>query len=76
MPAFSSRWTIRRRAGVHNPETAKAIMSALLEGRDVALAVEAAAPAWLTAGGARFASRGELEVRSPIAPIRARRAAS
>jgi cobalt-precorrin 5A hydrolase/precorrin-3B C17-methyltransferase len=48
---------------VHNPETAKAIMSALLRGHDVALAVEATAPAWLTAGGARFASRGELEVR-------------
>ena len=48
---------------MHNPETAKTIVSALLEGRDVALTVEAAQPAWLTAGGASFASRGELEVR-------------
>jgi cobalt-precorrin 5A hydrolase/precorrin-3B C17-methyltransferase len=48
---------------VHNPETAKAIVSALLQGRDVALRVEAADPAWLTAGRARFTSHGELEVR-------------
>jgi cobalt-precorrin 5A hydrolase/precorrin-3B C17-methyltransferase len=48
---------------VRNPETAKAIVRALLRGRDVALKVEAAEPAWLTAGGAPFASRGELEVR-------------
>jgi cobalt-precorrin 5A hydrolase / precorrin-3B C17-methyltransferase len=48
---------------VRNPETAKTIVSALLEGRDVALTVEAAQPLWLTAGGAPFASRGELEVR-------------
>jgi cobalt-precorrin 5A hydrolase/precorrin-3B C17-methyltransferase len=48
---------------VRNPETAKTIVSALLEGRDVALTVEAAEPAWLTAGGASFVSRGELEVR-------------
>jgi cobalt-precorrin 5A hydrolase / precorrin-3B C17-methyltransferase len=48
---------------VHNPETAKAIMSALLGGEDVALQVEAASPAWLTAGGALFANEGELEVR-------------
>jgi cobalt-precorrin 5A hydrolase/precorrin-3B C17-methyltransferase len=53
---------------VHNPETGKAIMSALLQGRDVALAVDAAAPEWLTAGGARFASRGELEVRVTARP--------
>jgi cobalt-precorrin 5A hydrolase/precorrin-3B C17-methyltransferase len=46
-----------------NPETAKAIMSALLRGEDVALRVESATPAWLSAGGARFASQGELEVR-------------
>lgn len=48
---------------VRNPEAAKAIMSALLRGEDVALRVESATPAWLTAGGARFATRGELEVR-------------
>jgi cobalt-precorrin 5A hydrolase / precorrin-3B C17-methyltransferase len=48
---------------VHNPLTAKAIVSALLEGRAVALKVEAGQPAWLTAGGAPFASHGELEVR-------------
>jgi cobalt-precorrin 5A hydrolase / precorrin-3B C17-methyltransferase len=48
---------------VQNPETAKPIMSALLRGEDVGLKVEAAPPGWLTAGGAPFASRGELEVR-------------
>ena len=48
---------------VHNPETAKPIVNALLEARDVALKVEAGQPAWLTAGGASFADRGELEVR-------------
>jgi cobalt-precorrin 5A hydrolase/precorrin-3B C17-methyltransferase len=48
---------------VRNPETAKTIVSALLEGRDVVLTVEAARPLWLTAGGAPFADRGELEVR-------------
>jgi cobalt-precorrin 5A hydrolase/precorrin-3B C17-methyltransferase len=48
---------------VHNPETAKTIVSALLEGRGVALTVEAGQPPWLTAGGASFADRGELEVR-------------
>jgi cobalt-precorrin 5A hydrolase / precorrin-3B C17-methyltransferase len=48
---------------VQNPETAKTIMSALLRGEDVALKVEAASPAWLTAGGATFADQGELEVR-------------
>ena len=48
---------------VHNPETAKTIVSALLEGRDVALTVEAGQPAWLTAGGASFVSHGELDVR-------------
>ena len=48
---------------VRNPETAKVIMSALLRGEHVALTVEAATPAWLTAGGAPFASQGELEVR-------------
>jgi cobalt-precorrin 5A hydrolase/precorrin-3B C17-methyltransferase len=48
---------------VLNPETAKPIVSALLEGCDVGLTVEAGEPAWLTAGGASFADRGELEVR-------------
>jgi cobalt-precorrin 5A hydrolase/precorrin-3B C17-methyltransferase len=48
---------------VQNPEAAKPIMSALLRGQDVALNTEGKIPAWLTAGGAPFASRGELEVR-------------
>jgi cobalt-precorrin 5A hydrolase/precorrin-3B C17-methyltransferase len=48
---------------VQNPEAAKGIIAALLDGRDVALKVEVADPAWLTAGGAPFARRGELEVR-------------
>jgi cobalt-precorrin 5A hydrolase / precorrin-3B C17-methyltransferase len=48
---------------VQNPGTAKPIMSALLCGQDVGLKVEAAIPGWLTAGGAPFASRGELEIR-------------
>jgi cobalt-precorrin 5A hydrolase / precorrin-3B C17-methyltransferase len=48
---------------VQNPETAKAIMSALLRGHDVGLQVETASPAWLIAGGAPFAHQGELEVR-------------
>jgi cobalt-precorrin 5A hydrolase/precorrin-3B C17-methyltransferase len=48
---------------VQNPDTAKAIMSALLGGEDVALKVEAASPSWLTAGGAIFADHGKLEVR-------------
>ena len=64
MLAFNSRSTTRRRAGACTiPRSAKTIVSALLEGGDVALTVEAARPAWLTAGGASFASRGELEVR-------------
>jgi cobalt-precorrin 5A hydrolase / precorrin-3B C17-methyltransferase len=48
---------------VHNPATAKAVVAALLQGCAVALKVEAAEPAWLSAGGAPFSSRGELEVR-------------
>jgi cobalt-precorrin 5A hydrolase/precorrin-3B C17-methyltransferase len=48
---------------VHNPEVAKAIVSGLLQGRAVALQVEAADPAWLTAGGAPFSTGGALEVR-------------
>jgi cobalt-precorrin 5A hydrolase / precorrin-3B C17-methyltransferase len=48
---------------VQNPETAKAVISALLRGEDVALTGEAATAAWLTAGGAPFARQGKLEVR-------------
>jgi cobalt-precorrin 5A hydrolase / precorrin-3B C17-methyltransferase len=48
---------------VHNPATAKAIVAALLQGRDVALKVETTAPEWLTTGGAPFTNDGELEVR-------------
>jgi cobalt-precorrin 5A hydrolase/precorrin-3B C17-methyltransferase len=48
---------------VQNPETAKAIMSALLRRADVGLKIEAARPTWLTAGGAPFADDGDLEVR-------------
>jgi cobalt-precorrin 5A hydrolase/precorrin-3B C17-methyltransferase len=48
---------------VQNPETAKAIMSALLRGQEVGLRVEGASPAWLIAGGAPFAQQGALEVR-------------
>jgi cobalt-precorrin 5A hydrolase/precorrin-3B C17-methyltransferase len=47
---------------VRNPEAAKAIMAALLDGREVGLRVEAGHADWLTAGGARFAGRGDLEV--------------
>jgi cobalt-precorrin 5A hydrolase/precorrin-3B C17-methyltransferase len=51
---------------VRNPEAAKAVMSALLEGRPVGLRVEAGIEAgwadWLTAGGAPFAPSGDLEV--------------
>ena len=45
-----------------NPEAAKAIVAALLDGRDVGLHVEAGHADWLTAGGARFAGQGELKV--------------
>jgi cobalt-precorrin 5A hydrolase / precorrin-3B C17-methyltransferase len=45
-----------------NPEAAKAVMAALLDGREVALRVEAGHAEWLTAGGARFAGQGDLEV--------------
>jgi len=48
---------------VRNPETAKAITSALLRGERVGLKVQAANASWLTAGGAPFAPAGELEVR-------------
>jgi cobalt-precorrin 5A hydrolase/precorrin-3B C17-methyltransferase len=48
---------------LHNPDMAKAIVATLLQGREVALKVEAADPAWLTAGGAPFARGGELELR-------------
>jgi cobalt-precorrin 5A hydrolase / precorrin-3B C17-methyltransferase len=48
---------------VRNPEAAKAIVSALLQGRAVGLNVETADPAWLRIGGAPFAAHGDLEVR-------------
>ncbi len=47
---------------VRNPAAAKAVMSALLADRDVALRCEAGDAAWLVAGGARFAPGGALEV--------------
>ena len=47
---------------VRNPAAAKAVMSALLADRDVALRCEAGDAAWLVAGDARFAPRGALEV--------------
>ena len=45
-----------------DPAAAKPIMSALLDGRPVALEVEAGDPSWLTAGGARFAESSDLEI--------------
>ena len=47
---------------VRNPAAAKAVMSALLAGADVALRQESGDAAWLTKGGARFAPAGDLEV--------------
>jgi len=47
---------------LRNPEAAKPVMVALLDGRPVALHVEAGEAGWLTAGGAPFAATGELEV--------------
>jgi cobalt-precorrin 5A hydrolase/precorrin-3B C17-methyltransferase len=51
---------------LRNPQAAKAIMSALLDGRAVALRMDAGIEAgdadWLTAGGAPFAATGDLEV--------------
>jgi cobalt-precorrin 5A hydrolase/precorrin-3B C17-methyltransferase len=48
---------------VRNPETVKAVTSALLGGHEVGLRVEAGDAAWLAAGGAPFAAEGALEVR-------------
>jgi cobalt-precorrin 5A hydrolase/precorrin-3B C17-methyltransferase len=51
---------------LRNPEATKPIMSALLDGRPVALRVEAGIEAggadWLTAGGAPFAATADLTV--------------
>ncbi|MGH6905411.1 MAG: cobalt-precorrin 5A hydrolase, partial [Geminicoccaceae bacterium] len=48
---------------VRNPEAAKAVTSALLQGQEVRLQVEAGDAGWLLAGGAPFAAHGELELR-------------
>jgi cobalt-precorrin 5A hydrolase/precorrin-3B C17-methyltransferase len=47
---------------VRNPEVAKRVTAALLDGRPVALRTEAGTADWLSAGGARFAEAGELRV--------------
>ncbi|MGH6912139.1 MAG: cobalamin biosynthesis protein, partial [Geminicoccales bacterium] len=47
---------------LRNPEAAKPIMSALLEGRPVGLRLEAGDGSWLTSGGAGFGATGDLEV--------------
>jgi cobalt-precorrin 5A hydrolase/precorrin-3B C17-methyltransferase len=47
---------------LRNPEAAKPILAALLDGRPVALRIEAGEADWLTAGGAPFAATGDLEV--------------
>jgi cobalt-precorrin 5A hydrolase/precorrin-3B C17-methyltransferase len=47
---------------VRNPETAKPVMVALLDGGSVALRIEAGHADWLTAGGAPFAPTGDLKV--------------
>jgi cobalt-precorrin 5A hydrolase/precorrin-3B C17-methyltransferase len=47
---------------VRNPAAAKAVMTALLADRDVALRCEAGDVDWLVAGGARFAPSGDFEV--------------
>jgi cobalt-precorrin 5A hydrolase/precorrin-3B C17-methyltransferase len=47
---------------LRNPEAAKAIMGALLDGRAVALQVEAGEADWLTGSGAPFAATGDLMV--------------
>jgi cobalt-precorrin 5A hydrolase/precorrin-3B C17-methyltransferase len=48
---------------VRNPETAKAVTSALLQGQEVRLRVDAGDADWLCAGGAPFGTHGDLEVR-------------
>jgi cobalt-precorrin 5A hydrolase / precorrin-3B C17-methyltransferase len=47
---------------LRNPQAAKPIMSALLDGRAVALHIEAGHADWLTAGGAPFAASGDYGV--------------
>ena len=47
---------------VRNPDTAKAVMSALLQGQAVRLRVEAGDGGWVRAGGAPFEANGDLEV--------------
>jgi cobalt-precorrin 5A hydrolase / precorrin-3B C17-methyltransferase len=47
---------------LHNPEAAKSILAALLDGQTVGLAVEAGDAGWLTEGGAPFAATGDLQV--------------
>jgi cobalt-precorrin 5A hydrolase / precorrin-3B C17-methyltransferase len=47
---------------LRNPEAAKPIMAALLDGRAVGLRIETGEADWLTAGGAPFAATGELSV--------------
>ena len=47
---------------LRNPEAAKAIMGALLDGRRVALRIQTGDPDWLTAGGAPFAATGDPEI--------------
>jgi cobalt-precorrin 5A hydrolase/precorrin-3B C17-methyltransferase len=47
---------------LRNPQVAKPIMSALLDGRAVALHIEAGHADWLTAGGAPFAASGDYGV--------------
>jgi cobalt-precorrin 5A hydrolase / precorrin-3B C17-methyltransferase len=47
---------------LRNPGMAKRIMSALLDGRSVALRIEAGDADWLTSGGAPFAASGDYEV--------------
>ena len=48
---------------VRNPETAKAVTSALLQGEGVRLDVQAGDADWLRAGGAPFGAHGHLELR-------------
>ena len=48
---------------VRNPQVAKPVMAALLDGRQVALRIEAGHGDWLTGGGAPFGPTGDLEVR-------------
>ncbi len=47
---------------VRNPEAAKPVMAALLDGSSVALRIEAGHADWLTTGGAPFGAAGDLTV--------------